>query len=183
MKDTLKSSDPPDTRKHCGCSSDCTSLTGPHAVTARPWIDPAHFGRLLHIKIVASRDGTAVLTMPFLIDFAQGSGLMHGGALVSLADTAVVMAIKSLVPPGTHFATTSIETKFLFPVKSGVVTARARVTAKRQNRFYGRATLFNQGKRPVMEFRATFRLAKDGPTEKSADRADGSGSANGDDRC
>jgi uncharacterized protein (TIGR00369 family) len=168
MKNTLKSSDPPDTRKHCGCSSDCTSLTGPHTVTARPWIDPAHFGRLLHMKIVASHDGTAVLTMPFLIDFAQGSGLMHGGALVSLADTAVVMAIKSLVTPGTHFATTSIETKFLYPVKSGVVTARARVTAKRQNRFYGRATLFNQEKRPVMEFRATFRMAQNGSTEKSA---------------
>jgi uncharacterized protein (TIGR00369 family) len=120
------------------------------------------------MKIVTSGDGTAVLTMPFLIDFAQGSGLMHGGALVSLADTAVVMAIKSLVPPGTHFATTSIETKFLYPVKSGVVTARARVTAKRHHRFYGRATLFNQEKRPVMEFRATFRMAKNGPSETTA---------------
>jgi uncharacterized protein (TIGR00369 family) len=168
MKNTFKTSDAPQNREPRRDVCDRDSLTGPHTITARPWIDPAHFGRLLHIKIVASRDGTAVLTMPFLIDFAQGSGLMHGGALVSLADTAVVMAIKSLVPPGTHFATTSIETKFLFPVKSGVVTARARVTVKRQNRFYGRATLFNQENRPVMEFRATFRMAKDGPTEKSA---------------
>jgi len=168
MKNALKTSGSPQTRKHRrGCCARA-SLTGPHTITARPWIDPAHFGRLLHMKIVTSGDGTAVLTMPFLIDFAQGGGLMHGGALVSLADTAVVMAIKSLVPPGTHFATTSIETKFLYPVKSGVVTARARVTAKRQHRFYGRATLFNQEKRPVMEFRATFRMAKDGPTETSA---------------
>jgi uncharacterized protein (TIGR00369 family) len=168
MKKDVKMAAPSDTQKHRGGSSDCTSLTGPHTITARPWIDPANFGRLLHIKIVASHDGTAVLTMPFLIDFAQGSGLMHGGALVSLADTAVVMAIKSLVPPGTRFATTSIETKFLFPVKSGVVTASARVTAKRQHRFYGRATLFNQDKRPIMTFRATFRMAKAGPAEKSA---------------
>ena len=168
MKNTFKTSAAPQNRetRRDGCDRD--SLTGPHTITARPWIDPAHFGRLLHIKIVVSRDGSAVLTMPFLIDFAQGSGLMHGGALVSLADTAVVMAIKSLVTPGTHFATTSIETKFLYPVKSGVVTARARVTAKRQNRFYGRATLFNQEKRPVMEFRATFRMAQNGSTEKSA---------------
>lgn len=165
MKRTARmTTDSPDTRKYRGGSSDRTSLTGPHSISARPWIDPAHFGRLLHMKIVTSGDGTAVLTMPFLIDFAQGSGLMHGGALVSLADTAVVMAIKSLVPPGTHFATTSIETKFMYPVKSGVVTARARVTARRQNRFYGRATLFNQEERPVMEFRATFRIAKDEPT-------------------
>jgi acyl-CoA thioesterase len=161
MKRTARmTTDPPAKGKHTVGSSARASLTGPHTITGRPWIDPAHFGRLLHMKIVASRDGASVLTMPFLIDFAQGNGLMHGGALVSLADTAVVMAIKSLVPPGTHFATTSIETKFLYPVKSGVVTARARVTAKRQTRFYGRATLFNNDNRPVMEFQATFRLAK-----------------------
>jgi acyl-CoA thioesterase len=168
MKRTARLKVTPDTRKHRGGSSDHDPLTGPHTITSKSWIDPAHFGRLLHMKIVASRDGTAVLTMPFLIDFAQGSGLMHGGALVSLADTAVVMAIKSLVPPGTHFATTSIETKFLYPVKRGIVTARARITAKRQNRFYGRATIFNQAKRPVMEFRAAFRLAKDGSDRKTA---------------
>jgi uncharacterized protein (TIGR00369 family) len=168
MKRTARTIGSPDTPKPRRGSSDRATLTGPHTIAARPWIDPAPFGRLLRIKIVAERDGTAMLTMPFLIDLAQGSGLMHGGALVSLADTAVVMAIKSLVPPGTHFATTSIETKFLYPVKSGIVTARARVTAKRRNRFYGRATLFNQKKRPVMEFRATFRMAKDGPTDKSA---------------
>ena len=52
---------------------------------------------------------------------------MHGGALVSLADTAVVMAIKSIIAPKTHFATISLETKFLYPVKQGVVTAKARV--------------------------------------------------------
>ncbi len=61
------------------------------------WISRAPFERLLHMEIVAAADGAATLTMPFLIDFAQGAGLLHGGALVSLADTAVAMAIKT--PP------------------------------------------------------------------------------------
>ena len=34
---------------------------------------------------------------------------MLGGVLVSLADTAVVMAIKSVVTPGTHFATIAMQ--------------------------------------------------------------------------
>ncbi len=72
--------------------------TGPHRVRLEQWISCAPFERLLNMEIVEAKDGHAVLTMPFFYDLAQGAGLMHGGALVSLADTAVVMAIKSLLP-------------------------------------------------------------------------------------
>ena len=90
------------------------------------WIGRAPFERLLNITIVEAVAGRATLTMPFFIDYAQGAGLMHGGALVSLADTAVAMAIKSVVAPLSHFATIEIESRFLLPVKRGVVTARRR---------------------------------------------------------
>ena len=76
-----------------------TRDTGPHRFTMKGWISCAPFERLLQMEIVEAEQGRSVLKMPFLIDFAQGGGLMHGGALVSLADTAVVMAIKSIVPP------------------------------------------------------------------------------------
>ena len=135
-------------------------LTGPHAVDTEEWIDTAPFGRLLRMEIVEARDGRAVLSMPFLFDLAQGSGLMHGGALVSLADTAAVMAIKSLVPPGTHFATVSLKTTFLYPVTRGRITARARVTARRLNHIYGRVTVFDQEGRRVLKFRAGFKIGK-----------------------
>jgi acyl-CoA thioesterase len=72
--------------------------TGPHRFHMEGWISCAPFERLLRMQIVEAKNGRATLTMPFLLDFAQGAGLMHGGALVSLADTAVVMAIKSLLP-------------------------------------------------------------------------------------
>ena len=86
--------------------------TGPHHFAMEGWISCAPFERLLHMKIVEASEGKAILIMPFLLDFAQGAGLLHGGALVSLADTAVVMAIKSTLPPQTHFATISLETDF-----------------------------------------------------------------------
>jgi uncharacterized protein (TIGR00369 family) len=141
-------------------SKDPSFSNGPHTIDASEWIDTAPFGRLLHMEIVETHDGTAVLSMPFLFDFAQGSGLMHGGALVSLADTAAVMAIKSLVPPGTHFATVSLKTTFLFPVKFGIVTAKARVTSRRKNHLYALVTVFNQEDRSVLEFRACFKIGK-----------------------
>lgn len=135
--------------------------TGPHQFQLESWISCAPFERLLHLEIIEAQNGKATLTMPFLLDFAQGGGLMHGGALVSLADTAVVMAIKSLLPQGIHFATISMEIKFLYPVKQGVVTARAEVIHREGRTIDGRATLYNEEGRCVLEFCSVFKIARD----------------------
>ncbi len=135
--------------------------TGPHQFTMKSWISCAPFERLLNIQIVEASDGQAVLTMPFRIDYAQGAGLMHGGALVSLADTAVVMAIKSLVPPQSHFATISLETKFLLPVKKGMITAKAKVVHKKGQILKGQATVYDDEQKAVMEFSSIFKVARD----------------------
>jgi uncharacterized protein (TIGR00369 family) len=125
------------------------------------WVSCAPFERLLHIEIVEAVDGHATLRMPFLVDFAQGAGLMHGGVLVSLADTAVVMAIKSILPPQTHFATTALEAKFLRPVTQGIVTAEAQVVSQEGRTLQGQATVYDEGQRPVLEFSSTFKVARD----------------------
>jgi uncharacterized protein (TIGR00369 family) len=126
------------------------------------WVSCAPFERLLHIEIIEAADGRATLTMPFLVDFAQGAGLMHGGVLVSLADTAVVMAIKSVLAPQTHFATTALEAKFLRPVTQGIVTAEAQVVDQEGRTLFGQATICDEVRAPVLEFSSTFKIAKDG---------------------
>ena len=137
------------------------SFTGPHRFTMESWISCAPFEQLLHMTIVEADGGKAILTMPFLWEFAQGGGLMHGGALTSLADTAVVMAIKSVVPPRTHFATVSLVSKFLRPVTQGIITAKAQVHRHGARTLNGEATLYDDSERPVMAFASTFRIAKD----------------------
>ena len=137
-----------------------TPSTGPHQFQMEEWISCAPFERLLHMEIIEASKGNAILAMPFRIDLAQGAGLMHGGALVSLADTAVVMAIKSVLPSQTHFATISLTTKFLYPVKQGVVTAKARVTTQEGRTLKGQAVVYNEAERPVLEFSSIFKIAK-----------------------
>lgn len=137
------------------------SDTGPHQFAMDGWISCAPFERLLNIEIIRAADGVALLTMPFSFDLAQGAGLMHGGALVSLADTAVVMAIKSILPVGTHFATISCSNEFLYPVKQGVVRAEAKVTLVKDRVIEGQALLYNEDHRKVMRFMSIFKVAKD----------------------
>jgi acyl-CoA thioesterase len=134
--------------------------TGPHRFRMESWVSCAPFERLLNISIVEATEGRAVLRMPFLVEFAQGAGLLHGGALVGLADTAVVIAIKRLLPPESHFATTQLEAKYLRPVTQGWVTARAKVVSREGRVLRGEATLYDDEERPVLEFASTFKVAR-----------------------
>ncbi len=135
--------------------------TGPHQFEMNEWISCAPYERLLNMTIADAGDGRARLTMPFLIDYAQGAGLMHGGALVSLADTAVVMAIKSIIAPLSHFATIELECRFLLPVKKGIVTAEGEVVSIEGRQLKGKAMVYDEEGRAVLEFRSTFKIAKD----------------------
>lgn len=137
------------------------AATGPHRFEMERWISCAPFERLLNMSIVEACDGRANLTMPFFIDYAQGAGLMHGGALVSLADTAVVMAIKSVIAPLSHFATIELASRFLLPVRKGIVTAKAEVVSREGRQLKGKATLYDEEGRAVLEFCSTFKIAKD----------------------
>ncbi len=136
--------------------------TGPHKFEMEQWVSCAPFEKLLNIEIVKAERGEAILKMPFLKDFAQGAGLMHGGAIVALADTAAVMAIKSILPKGTHFATTKLETEFLYPVKKGYIECFAKVNRQKDNDriFLAHADVVDENKRKVMQFDSIFKIAK-----------------------
>lgn len=135
--------------------------TGPHRFSMPAWISCAPFEKLLAIEIVKAEAGEAILKMPFIKSLAQGAGLMHGGALVSLADTAVVMAIKSMVIPNTHFATISMESRFLHPVKKGILMARARIIERNGSTIKGSCDVFDEADRKVMIFNSIFKIARE----------------------
>ncbi len=142
--------------------------TGPHHIRMDNWLSCAPFENLLQMEIESAAEGQAVLSMPFLHQFSQGAGLLHGGALTSLADTAVAIACKSLLPTGTHFATLSLESTFLAPVQDGIVTAHAVVTKSEsdQRTFHGQATVKDKNNKEVMHFTSLFRIARKQKKEK-----------------
>ncbi len=135
--------------------------TGPHQVTLEKWISCAPFEKLLGLDIVWAKYGRAYLTMPFVHELAQGQGMAHGGALVTLADTAVAMAIKSILPPDSRFGTISLNAEFLGPVTQGVLSARAEVTPLENRQVQGQALVSDEEGRQVMRFSAMFKLGRE----------------------
>ena len=124
------------------------------------WIATAPFEDLVGLRIERAEQGRAVLTVPFRVCLAMGGGFMHGGAVTTLADTAVAMAIKSLLPPNTIFATTELTTRFMAPVKQGLVTATARVQGPEGRTFYGEAVITDEAGIEVAFFSSVFRVAR-----------------------
>jgi acyl-CoA thioesterase len=126
------------------------------------WVSLAPFDKTLGMAIESFGDGAAVLTMPFTVKLAQGKGLLHGGAITSLADTAAAMAIKTLLPEDTHFATVQMTTRFLAPVMGGTVTAHARAVRDEttERTYRGEVSVTDDGGKVVAEFSSEFKLAK-----------------------
>jgi len=124
------------------------------------WIACAPFEEYLGMRVEEAKEGRAVLTMPFKVKLAQGKGLMHGGAVTSLADTAVAMAIKSLLPEDSHFATVAMELKFHAPVRGGFARAEARVTERDERNIHGVAEVFDENGVKVATFTSHFKVKR-----------------------
>ena len=135
--------------------------TGPHEVVLDSWISCAPFEKLLGLEIVEAEGGRSCLTMPFVYQLAQGQGMAHGGAIVTLADTAVAMAIKSLLPPDSRFGTISLNAEFLAPVTKGMLSARAEVMPLENRQVRGQAEVTDDDGSLVMRFSAVFKLGSE----------------------
>lgn len=80
-------------------------------------ISKAPFAVFLGMKIEEIRKDYARMRLPYRAEFNQPAGIVHGGAILSLMDTVVVLAIISGLDrePG-RLATVDIHTHFLNPV-------------------------------------------------------------------
>jgi uncharacterized protein (TIGR00369 family) len=85
------------------------------------------YAQLLGINFVDAERGAATLSMDARPELERFGGIMHGGALASLADTASAFAVLSTLEPAEQTVTVDLTLHYLRPVNEGRLTARARV--------------------------------------------------------
>jgi len=124
------------------------------------WIALAPFEEYLGMRIDEAANGMAILSMPFCAALCQGMGLMHGGAVTSLADTALAIAIKTLLPETTHFVTIEMNLKFHAPVRWGKVKAIAHVTERSDRNIAGAVEVLTEEGIKAATFQAVFRVPR-----------------------
>jgi acyl-CoA thioesterase len=84
-------------------------------------------GQLFGYELDSIGDGKAVMSLRVLDRHKQIHGVVHGGVLASLADTAGAMAAYPMLPRGTRLATVEMTINYLEAVDRGPISAEARV--------------------------------------------------------
>lgn len=92
-----------------------------------PPFEQVPVNRHLGFKLVSQGEGTAEVSMEVREDVIQETGVVHGGILTTLADTACVYALIPGLDSGRTMTSIELKLNFLRPVltERGTVTARA----------------------------------------------------------
>jgi acyl-CoA thioesterase len=107
-------------------------------------VDTVPFARLLGIELDDVGSGTATLGLNVRKELTQNHGVVHGGAIASLIDTATAFAIISLLKPGERVTTVDLTISYLRPLTEGRVTAVAKVVRAGQRLFVVSAEVFGK---------------------------------------
>ncbi len=106
-------------------------------------LDSVPFAKLLGIELEEIDAGIATLSLEIKPELKQNHGVVHGGAIASLIDSATAFAIISLLPPHEHATTVDLTISYLRPLTHGRVRAVARVIRSGKRLLVVSAELFD----------------------------------------
>jgi uncharacterized protein (TIGR00369 family) len=90
-------------------------------------VNSCPYYRLLGMEVKEIKQGESRIEMPFKQDLTHPYGIAHGGAIASLADSAVAMALIDLVDPKDRIATIEFKINFLEPAYGDTLICRSRI--------------------------------------------------------
>ena len=86
-----------------------------------------NFQSLIGIEIDSIENGRAQIAINVEEKHLQQQGVVHGGVIATLVDTAVAIAIIGASEPGARFTTVELKVNYLSPIRGGRVVADARL--------------------------------------------------------
>ncbi len=101
-------------------------MTGPTTLTTAQMRGLMPLAAHLGIELVEASPERAVGRMAHRPELCTAGGMLHGGALMAMADSIGALAAFLNLPEGASTSTTSSSTVFLRGVSGGTVTATAR---------------------------------------------------------
>ena len=84
------------------------------------------YAKFLGLELGEMKPGEANLHLEVRDELRQNQGVIHGGAVASLIDTASAFAVVTQLEPNERVTTTDLTIHYLRPVTAGRLTATAR---------------------------------------------------------
>jgi uncharacterized protein (TIGR00369 family) len=114
------------------------------------------FAQLLGIELEDIGIGTATLGIDVRKELTQNHGVVHGGAIASLIDSATAFAIIPLLAPKERVTTVDLTISYLRPLTAGRVRAVARVLRAGRRLFAVSADVFDNEGNPAATALSTY---------------------------
>jgi acyl-CoA thioesterase len=108
-------------------------------------IEAVPYAQLLGIELEKVVPGEAILTLAIRPELSQNHGMVHGGAIASLIDTATAFAILTLLEPDERVTTVDLTISYLRPGLEGRLRATARVLRQGRRLLNTSAEVTNEG--------------------------------------
>jgi len=121
------------------------TLSDAEITRIRQAISRVPFATFLGIELEQAEPGSATLRLNIRDELRQIHGVMHGGAIATLIDTATAFAIVTLLEDKERFSTVDLMVNYLRPLKEGTATARARVLRAGRRLITVSAEVFDDG--------------------------------------
>jgi len=116
--------------------------------------------RLLGMEITEIREGESTIQMLFREELTHPYGIVHGGAIASLADSAVAMALVDLVGPKDRITTIEFKINFFAPISKGELKAHAKIIHKGSKTAVGDVEVVNEEGKLVAKGIATYIIVR-----------------------
>jgi len=116
--------------------------------------------QLLGMEIMEIKEGESKIQMPFKQGLTHPYRIVHGGAIASLADSSVAMALISLVEPKDRITTIEFKINFFAPVSKGNLEAHAKIIHKGSKTAVGEVEVKNEEGKLVAKVIATYSIRR-----------------------
>jgi uncharacterized protein (TIGR00369 family) len=110
-----------------GAKSSSQELAAAELSRLRETFARVPFVGLLGFEFVRAERGGAVFALDVREELTRMGGILHGGAVVSLLDTAAAFAVHTVIEPEARTVTVDLTVHFLRPASDGRIEAHARV--------------------------------------------------------
>ena len=85
------------------------------------------YANFLGLKLGEVETGEATIHLEVRDELKQNQGVIHGGVVASIIDTASAFAVATRLEPGERVTTTDLTIHYLRPITEGKLSARARI--------------------------------------------------------
>lgn len=116
-------------------------------------------GKLFGFDAVLLERGRAVITMRVQRKHIQIHGVVHGGILAALADTAGALAAYPMLPAGARLATVEMNINYLEPVVNGDLSGEGKVVRLGRNLVISECDITDHANRLVAKSLMTFAIS------------------------